>query len=106
MGAERDDQNSHSQSGPNPKLSLAGRLDGSVDGRPFRLVADNRDLLFAPNKLSTLLLLQRSWRATLYPLREIFRLAQIRLLVRIGWFGNVEVFPKPNYLLRLFLPKI
>ena len=28
----------------------------------------------------------------------------IRLLVQVRWFGRVEVFPRPKYLVRLFLP--
>ena len=44
MGPERGAQDPHQGSEQKPKLSLAGRLDGHVDGRPVSFVAENRDL--------------------------------------------------------------
>jgi hypothetical protein len=105
MGPERDAQNPHQGFWQKPKLSLAGRLDGYVDGRPVSFVAENRDLTLSTSKLSTLLTLRRSWQATVQPLRAVRERAEIRLMIRIRWFGKVEVFPNPNYLIRLLLPR-
>jgi hypothetical protein len=103
MGAERDAQGPHQGFEQGPKLSLAGRLDGNVNGRPFSLTADNRDVTLAVSRVSTLLSLRRSWQDTVQPLHEFFRRAGIRLLVQAPWLGTFEVFPNPSYLTRLLL---
>lgn len=105
MGLERDDEDPHLGSGPSPKLSLVGRLHGDVDGRPVSLVAANRELTVAADKLRTLLTLRRTWRASLLPLQGVFERVGIRVLVRSRWFGVKEVFPKPHYLIGFLLPR-
>ena len=106
MGADWDAQDSHQGVGQKPKLSLAGRLDGYVDGRPVSLVAEDRDITLITGKFRTLLTLRRSWQAIMQPLQAVLERAEIRLLVRMGWFGQVELFPNPNYLVRLLLPRV
>lgn len=106
MGPEREDEDPHQGHGPGPKLSLAGRLDGTVDGRPVSLVAEGRELILAGGKVSTLLALRKSWQATAHPLRALLRPGGIRLLARAPWLGRVELFPNPNFLVRLFLPRM
>ncbi len=105
MGPERDAQDPHQGSGQKPKLSLAGRLDGHVDGRPVSFVAENRDLTLSTSKISTLLTLRRSWQSTVQLLRAARERSEIRFMLRMRWFGKVEVFPKPNYMIRLLLPR-
>jgi hypothetical protein len=104
MGPERHPESSHEGSRQKPKLSLAGRLDGHLDGRPVSLVAENRDLVLHAGRIRTLLTLRRSWKSTVQPLRAVLGRAEIPLMLRIGWFGKVEVFPNPIYLIRLLLP--
>jgi len=84
---------------------LAGRLDGNVNGRPFSLIAEDRDVTFDAGQFRTLLTLRSSWRAAAQPLREFLRRAGMRLQVRVPWFGKVELFPNPHYLIRLILPR-
>ncbi len=103
MGPEWDNENPHQGLGPEPKLSLAGRLDGTVDGRPVSLVGAGRDLVLAPGKVATLLALRKDWRSTFHPLRALLQQGDIRLLAQVPWLGKVEVFPNPNFLVRLFL---
>ncbi|MGL4550309.1 MAG: hypothetical protein ACRC33_03905 [Gemmataceae bacterium] len=55
--------------------------------------------------LATLIGLRGSWRSTAGPLQAFLRRAGVRLLVRVPWFGDVEVFPRPNFLLRMALPR-
>ena len=84
---------------------MAGRLDGYVNGRPVNVVAENRVLTLGVGKVTTLLTLRRSWQSFIQPLRAVLERAGIRLVVRTRWLGTVEVFPNPNRLLRLLLPK-
>jgi len=83
---------------------LAGRLDGFVDGRHFSFVTENRDIVLHAGRIRTLLTLRRGWKTTVQPLLAVLERAEIRLMLRIGWFGKVEVFPNPIYLIRLLLP--
>jgi len=103
MGTERNPQNPHPGSEQSPKLRLAGRLDGNVNGRPFSLIAEDRDVTFDAGQFRTLLTVRRSWLAAVQPLGEFLHRAGMRFLVRVPWFGKVEVFPNPHYLIRLIL---
>jgi hypothetical protein len=84
---------------------LAGRLDGNVRGRPVNLIAENRDLVLEVGNLRTLLTLRRSWRLTAEPLLAILRATDIRVSVQTSWLGRVEIFPKPQFFVRLMLPR-
>lgn len=84
---------------------LVGRLDGEIDGRPLSLVAKNGELVLAVDKLRTLLTLRRMWKVSLLPLRSVFERVGIRVLVRSRWFGLMEVFPKPHYLISFLIPR-
>jgi hypothetical protein len=77
-----------------------------VDGRPVSLVAEGRDLIFRAGDLATLLAPRRSWQATVHPLRALLQRGGIRLLAQVPWVGKVELFPNPNFLVRLFLPRM
>lgn len=85
---------------------MAGRLDGNVDGRPVSLVAEGRDLVVGAGSLATLLVLRESWRTTVHPLRALLQQGGIRLMAQVPWLGKVELFPNPNFLVRLFLPRM
>ena len=85
---------------------MAGRLDGNVDGRPVSLVAEGRDLVLGASNLTTLLALRKYWRSTVHPLRALLQQGGIRLQVRVPGLGKVELFPNPNFLVRLFVPRM
>jgi hypothetical protein len=82
---------------------MAGRLDGFLNGRPVSLIAQDGNVTLNSD-LSSLLGLRRRWRFMVQPLLAILRREDIRLSVRVRWLGEVEVFPRPQYLVRLFLP--
>jgi len=86
-------------------MSLAGRLEGYLDGRPLSLVAENREITLIAGRLRTLLALRRNWRAFGQLRRYFLQPDGIRIVVRMRWFGKVEVFPRPNFLTRLLLPR-
>ncbi len=84
---------------------MAGRIDGEVDGRPLSLVAEGRTLVLSAKSMRTLLMLRRSWRSMVHPLRALLTRSDVRLLVRVGWLGSVEVLPNPSCLVRRLLPR-
>lgn len=107
MGAERHREDPHPRPGPNPKLTLAGRLDGFVNGRPVSLVTDGDTVTLVPGSTSTLLALvrlRRSWRHLAGSLRQVLARTNIRLYVRVGWLGRVQLLPDTSPFFRLFLP--
>lgn len=104
MGPERLDDDPHGGSCETPKLTLAGRIDGTVDGRPIRILAARRDVIFEAGRLRTFLAARRGWRSTFLPLRALLARMEVRLLVRLGRFGTIELFPRPALLTRLMLP--
>ena len=55
MGSERDDEDPHRGRGSTPKLRLAGRIDGVVDGRPVSLIAERQNLVLTVERWRTLL---------------------------------------------------
>jgi hypothetical protein len=80
-------------------------LEGHVDGQPIVLLAEDRCITLSAGKLKTLMLLRRSWHPTMGPLKTVFESSGLRLLVRVGLFGDLVVFPNPIFLIRLLLPK-
>jgi hypothetical protein len=82
---------------------MVGRLDGFLDGRPLSLVVEDRSVTLNSDSFATLLKLRRSWRSMLQPLLSILDHEQIGLFVNVRWLGKIEMFPKPNYLVRLLL---
>ncbi len=104
MGVKRDREDPYRAVGSRPKLTLAGRLDGNVGGRPVSLIAENRDLILEVSNLRTLFTLRRIWRLSAQPLLAMLKLSDIRFKVRISWLGSVEVSPRPPFFVRLMLP--
>lgn len=103
MGPHGHLEDPHPRHGAKPKLTAAGRLHGTLDGRPFELVAKNREFIVA-GRLGSLLGLRRFWGSIGPLLKPALRAAQARLLVRLNFFGEVEVFPNPALPVRLLLP--
>jgi hypothetical protein len=104
MGSEWDHEDPHRGRGATPKLRLAGRIDGVVDGRPVSLVAERQDLVLTVRHWRTLLTIGRTSRSLIEPLRAFLTRSDIRLFVRIRWLGRVEVRPHPSFLLRMLFP--
>ncbi len=104
MDSEWYDQSPHVGQGPTPKLSWAGRLQGSLDGQPANLLANEHDLTLVPEHRRSLLTLRRLWKTNARPILNLMRQGGLRLFVQVKWFGTLEVFPQPSPLVRLFLP--
>jgi hypothetical protein len=104
MDPERDDEDPHRGCRSAPKLILAGQIDCMVDGRLVRLIAERKDMVLTVERWRTLLTIRRSSRLLIQSLREFITRSDIRLFVRIGWLGRVEVHPNPSFLIRMLLP--
>lgn len=104
MGSDWDHEDPHRGRGATPKLRLAGRIDGMVDGRPVSLIAARQDLVITVGRWRTLLTIRRTSRSLIEPLRAFLTRSDIRLFVRIRWLGRVEVNPNPSFLVRMLLP--
>ena len=105
MDSEWRDEDQHWRLHQTPKLILAGRVDLLIDGQPCTLTGDGQNLLIETRSWQTLFSLKTSWTSSLKPLQATIAWLQLRVLVRAGWFGTVEVFPKPPGWLRLFIPR-
>lgn len=84
-------------------MSLAGRIDGEVGGRPMSLVAESQNLVVNLGSLRALWMIRRGSRAIIQPLRSFVARSDIRLFVGIKWWGRVEVYPNPSFLVRMLL---
>jgi len=83
---------------------LAGRLNGSLAGRPVAIVAEDRGITLISDNMGSLMKLRRSWRIMFECIGALLEREDIRLLIQVKWLGRIEVFPRPKYLVRLFLP--
>lgn len=101
MGLERHVEDPHKGPGYSPKLTLVGRIAGTVDGRPWLLSGDERAVTLELPSLSVALKL----RSTLLQLpSDVVRgssMIQTPLRVRIGRLPAVTLGPRS--FLRRFL---
>ncbi len=75
-----------------------------MNGRPLSVTAEGRDITLVTRGVGTLLALRGCWPVA-PPLRAALAAANLRVLVRVGWFGRVELLPHPGLALRLILPR-
>ena len=105
MGSERDVESSHGGGWSAPKLILAGRIDGAVNGRPVILIAEGQTLLITVESWRTLLTVRRSLRFLILALPANLTQSGIRLFAGSKWLGSVAVYPNPSFLVRMLLPR-
>ena len=106
MDPERDGEDQHPQCGAKPKVVLAGRIEGTVNGQPANIVAENNEVTLTLTHLRTFLALRGVWTGIASQLTRVAGGLGIRLTVRIGWLGKLELLPKPGFLVRFLLPKV
>ena len=103
MGTAWNTEYPHIEAQPSPKLRLAGRIEMTVDGRPATLIANEDQIVLRSGSVVSLISIwskSKMFRNTIQTGLEITRL---RVVVDLGWFGNVEIFPKTPILLRYFV---
>lgn len=105
MGAERYAEDPHGGGWPAPKLILAGQIDGAVNGRPVKLIAESQTLLLTVEGWRTFATIRRSLRSLSLVLPAILTPPGIRLFAGFKWLGRGEVYPNPSFLVRMLLPR-
>lgn len=84
---------------------MVGRLQVSVDGRPIMLLAENQKLTICCNGIFSALKLRRSGGHHFRVLQQLFKISGIHLLIKIGWLGSFELFPKPSFGIGFIVPR-
>lgn len=103
MGAARDDEDPHAGRRFVPKIIVAGRLAGTVDGRPVVIDADGAGLKIAFTAFRTAWATRGSVKALL-PVLGVCRRADVPVRVTIAGFLTLEILPNPSGLARIVVP--
>ena len=103
MGAPWHDEDSDERRRNAPKLILAGRLVGSVDGRPVVIEAADGGLLLTAATFRTAWSMSRLANA-LFPLLLALRNAGVPLRLDVAGMVVVNLVPTPSLLARFIAP--
>ena len=103
MGSARHTEDSHAGHRHVPKLILAGRLTGTLDGRPVVISADDAGLTLDLSSLRSAWTL-RKYVSVGLPFLQFLKAAHIPLTLRLAGSLSVPVLPKAGWLVRLFAP--
>ena len=103
MGSARDDEDSYAGHRHVPKLILAGRLTGTLDGRPVVISADGGEVMVDISTLRSAWTLRKYGSAAL-PFLQFLKASRIPLTLRLAGSVSVPVLPKAGWLVRLFAP--
>ena len=103
MGSAWGDQDPHTRHGFLPKLIVAGRLAGSVDGRPVVIDADQSGFIVSFAMLRTAWRARRSV-AALLPVLAVAKRLGVPVRLHVAGLVSLEVLPVPSTLLRIFTP--
>jgi hypothetical protein len=103
MGAARDHENPDERHGYVPKLILAGRLTGTLNGRPVVIEAGESGLLLSMPSVRSAWAARRTVQPLLPALQMLKRL-HVPLRLRIAGIVSVELLPNTSTLAKLFAP--
>lgn len=105
MGAARDHQNPDERHGYVPKLILAGRLTGTLAGRPVVIQADDSGLVLSVAAFRTA---WTAWRTVepLLPILQTLRRCNVPLRVHVAGLFSFELLPKASGVLKLLVPAL
>ncbi len=91
MGSERHDEDSHKGPWHPPKLTLVGRLEGTLDGRPWSLEAEKGDLALTVAGLASLLSVRRLLRQRHRVLSPLISSLDARAHIKCGRWPSVSL---------------
>ena len=103
MGVARHHEDPHAGHGYVPKLMVAGRLTGSVDGCPVVIDADESGIVLTVARFRTAWGLRRSVR-TLLPVLGSLKRFGVPLRVRVAGILSLDVLPRVSPLARFIVP--
>jgi len=84
---------------------LAGRLTGTLDGRPVVIDADDSGLLVSMPSLGAAWAARRSV-GSLLPVLQALDRGGVRLRTRVAGLVTVDLLPRPSGLAKLFIPEL
>lgn len=84
---------------------VAGRLAGSVDGRPVVIDADASGLVVSFAMFRTAWAARRS-AAALVPVLAVAKRHGIPVRLKVAGFVSLEVLPVPSALIRMIVPRL
>ena len=105
MGSARHTEDSHAGHRHVPKLILAGRFTGTLDGRPVVISADDAGVILDLATLRSAWTL-RNYGSVGLPLLQLLKASQIPLTVRVAGAVSIPLLPKAGLLVRLFAPAL
>ena len=85
---------------------MTGRLHGTLWGRPVEIVADGRDILIVISSLRSAWRARHSFTYALLPIHRSLRNLGFQLRVQIGKRLKLQILPKPQLAVRLFMPDL
>jgi len=105
VGAARDHENPDERHGYVPKLILAGRLTGTVNGRPVVIEAGESGLLVSMSAVQSAWAARRTVRPLLPVLRTLKRF-HVPLRLRVAGIMSIDLLPNSSTVLKLFAPAL
>ena len=105
MGAPRNAEDPDEGYGYVPKLIMAGRLTGTLDGRPVVIDANGSGLVVTFTTWWTAWSARRSVGALL-PVLGMLKQHRIPLRLSVAGLVTVEVLPRPSGLARILAPRL
>ncbi len=103
MGLERHREDPHEGSGCSPKLTLVGRLAGTVDNRPWSFSSDGQTMTLELPGLATALKLRRAVSKLPAFVSRIAGDIDLPVRVRVGRWPALKIGSR-SLLLPLLLP--
>ena len=103
MGVARDHEDSHERHGHVPKLIVAGRFDGTFDGRPVVITSDENGVVLRVSGLRSVWRL-RKFARTLTAGLAVLKSHRVPLSLHIGNVLAVELLPQPHTAVKLLMP--
>ncbi len=103
MGAARNLENPYERYGYVPKLTLAGRLTGTLNGRPVVIEADDSGLLVSFSAFRSAWAARRT-AASFLPVLRLLKQNGIALRLRLAGLVTLDLLPSPSGVVRFFAP--
>jgi len=105
VGVARDHENPDERYGYVPKLILAGRLTGALDGRPVVIDADEHRVMISFASVVSAWAARRSATA-LVPVLAVAQRCDVAVRLNVAGLVSLEVLPRPNRFVRMLVPRL
>lgn len=103
MGAQRRADDHDPRRGKRAKVTLAGRLAGSVDGRPITLDAHEQTLTLRPTSMRQAWSLRRYTSSMRGLVQRLSLMTGAQLVIELRGLPRLTLYPRQGLLVRLLL---